>query len=523
MAKGKDFKKPVNNEELIINEEDEKNKRLIIIVCLSIVVVLGLIIASISYFNGRNVEDDKKNNKNEEKPNEIIEKPKPEEKPTETPKTDVVVNKPNYSKPNNPIVIVTPEEPEVDEPQVITNVSGNDYSVVMEGNTAKVSGVSRFITLEGSGDVKTVVQLRVLLDSKYTKADLETDNLNNLVITATTNGVTDNYTNYVVKEDTETGRLYFDYVQPVGKGEVKPKSFTIKYGDGYEETYNIDLSDLRIETEASTEEELLVVVPEKTDSVVGIDLPYDVQIFRQLTSDQIEWKDEPVTASLDDESIVNDTIQSNANEVLDQDSTTIEEPENFTYTVKFTKGEEYGKDYEINTDSIGSEVNGYKNVLVIKVYAPEKDGVTIDDTKVVITGTKPNGEKYEHNGEKEYINHDDKGTYVYLYYAADTDPEKQVQVDPKPVFTIDWDGEGKDYGTYTYEFDITELMKPEETDTPSEGDSEPTPEPTEVEGGEAEQVSLDGDIPEDLGESNLSPVEILDQTSVNNVQEGMLD
>lgn len=460
MAKAKDFKKPVNNEELIINEEDEKNKRLIVIICLSIVVVLGLIIASVSYFNSKSVEDDNKEKKNNNKPTEIIDKPVVDNKPVENPTTNVV-ERPSYSKPSKPVVVI-PEEPEEDVAQVITNPSGNDYEVIMDGSTAKVSGVSRFVTLE-NGDTKTVIQLRVLLDSKYTKDDLEKDNLDNLVITTTVNGVTNNFTKYVVKEDPETGRLYFDWVQPVGNGEIKPRSFTIMYGDGSKDTYEVDLSGLKIETELDANDDVKVVVPEKTDSVVGIDLPYNVEIFKQLTSDQIEWQEEPTVMSNDTDVLLDDQTSTGVNTA--QDPAGEQKPEDLTFTVKFTKGENYNDDYEINTDSIGSEVSGYGKVLVIKVYAPKKDGVSIDDAKVVITGTKPNGEKYTHTGA-EYVGHDDDdptNTFVYLYYAAD--PDKDVQVDPKPTFTIDWDGDGNDYGTYTYEFDITELMKEDTEDS----------------------------------------------------------
>ena len=146
MAKGNDFKKPVNNnQELIINDDEEKNKKLMIIVCLSIFIVLGLIIVSINYFNSNEVEDSKKNKgKDNEKTNDVINKPIVDEKPVNDVVVTVPEEVPSYKAPSKPIVVVPsePDEPEVEETPVISS-DVNDYAITMEGNKAIVSGVDR--------------------------------------------------------------------------------------------------------------------------------------------------------------------------------------------------------------------------------------------------------------------------------------------------------------------------------------------------------------------------------------------
>lgn len=499
MAKGNDFKKPVNNEENIINEEDN-NKRLITIIILSIIVVLGLIIASISYFNSNDVESDKKNKKpDDKKPIEVIDPPVVDEPKDDvvvpTTPAEVVVNQ----KPKPPVVVVTPEEPVIEESPLISSVNENDYTVTMDGNTAIVSGVSRLLAISEDG-AQNIVELKVMLDKNYKLEDL-----NDLVVTTTTNGVTDNTFNHVIQTDETTGELYFYWRQAVGNGYEKPTSFTILYGDGFSQSYNIDLNGLNIETNASESESELVVVPTEGTGVdsaySGLDFPYTVNVFRQLTSEEIEWletntdeensgnenigsentsEENTSNENIDSENTNDDNTDDTTitdNELLDEDNTNSdEEPEDpiiepdyskdLEYTIRFGKGENYENGFteEYKSAFDGTVVKEYDKILVVKVYAPviDKDGeiVSINPENVIITGTKPDGEEYIQVNETVSVEETEESTryYTYLYYAADEG------VTENPTFTIDWDGMNDDYGTYSYHFDLSGLEKEDAND-----------------------------------------------------------
>ncbi len=467
MAKSKDFKKPVNSQETIISEDEEKNKKLIIFVCLLIVVVLSLIIGSISYFNSKGTTESKKNTKdNNNKPTEIITKdpveneiPEEEEKP--------IVTYPVNKKDNDNVVAVTPEDPK-EETSVVTSVNENDYSVVINGNTAYVSGVSRYVAI-GTNTYENVVQLRFLLDKNYKDGD-------NIIVSTTSNGITDNSFTYDINPD-ENGNYYLDWIHPVGNGNYRPTTVTIRYENGSELTYNIDLSELRAERQVTDNEEseLFVVPTDVTGTTAIYTFPYTVEIFRQLTAEEIDWLENQDTNIISDSNLLTDEDSTYVDTNVDDDSKddtsddVNETPEadyskDLWYTVKFEKNE------NSNTNgSINSNLPQDDSLRLIKVYAPivrDSDGniIAIDPDKVIITGVTDkesdghqllgvvysDGEAYDENGQA-YTKY-----YTYLGLSETEDEEEK----DNPIFTIDWDGEdGTDYGKYTYEFDLSGLHK----------------------------------------------------------------
>lgn len=483
--KNKNFKKPVNNQETIIDEDEKKRKKLIVIVCLSIVIILGIIIASITYFNGIDEEEDKDNNKDKNKPTEII-KPEENDNPVISEPDKPVVKTPLVVKPKDDVA-ATPGEVDKETPISIKSVDENDYEVEMNGNTAIVKGVSRYVAISSEAGVNNVITLKVVLDSKYSREQLE-----KLVVTTTTNGVTTNDFDYVIEKGetiNEDGsineELYFYWAQPVGNGQPKPTSFTVNYGDGNVQTYDIDLSLLKVESEVSKNEKDLVVVPTDTDAVYAGNHPYDIEIFRQLSSDEIVWL-EPSEASLDENSsLVEENVVDNSNTLevtnelttnettLETESnpivgevtnTPIEEPDyskDLNYTVKFNM-----KDTSV-TNPDGTVTENWDGVLVVKVYAPvileettEIDGTTtktnkvvIDPSKVVITGIEQTIDSVKI--EKDENNND--RYYTYLSYDTTKDETLNNQ-----SFTIDWDAEKTNYGKYTYEFDLSDLRDNQE-------------------------------------------------------------
>lgn len=467
MAKGNDFKKPVNNQETII-DEDEKNKKLIIVVCLSIIVVLGLIIASITYFNNRQVEEDKKNNKDTNKPTDVIKKPDVQtpvvdEKPTVTNPTN------NYVKPSNPIAVVPPveEEPEEKVQPIISDT--DDYTVTIdENNVVKLVGSSRYIAKvdpsygEGYDKYNNFIRVRVTLDSKYTIADL--DKLN--ITTKTINGYK-NYGKEVIAstpEEIQAGNLYFYWTQAVGDGMPKNPTIDIDYGDGNSVTYTLDISELVIETpmdEADADE--LVVIPTKDEAIGGQDRTYEIMILEPKPSDDIEFKDDTITASEGNEVKNNDEGDETPDtKSPDQgegnDPTPPAAPEDKEYTLKFTgTANYYDKDVVAGLD-LGLGLEDYNYILSVKVLAPQD--VTEDDLKnYSLTITKQDGTIQDLSGADGVIEESNGRKFIYLYYAIDDD------INARPVFTIDWDGEGTKYGKITYTFDFSELEKAQASDT----------------------------------------------------------
>ncbi len=545
MAKGNDFKKPVNNQEIVINEEDEKNKKLIIIVGLSIVVVLGLIIASVSYFNGKTVEDKEKNNGKKDKPTEIV-NPPVVEKPEEKPITNVVADN-NYQRPTKPVVVdptpSVPEEPEEESPIISES---NSYSVVMKGNTAIVSGVSRYYVSEDQKEMTPVVRVKVMLNKNYNEEDLE----NLSVETFTTSGSRVSLKDDILMTDETTGEFYFYWTEPVGSGEPRPVSVNIYYDgtkDGYVETYTLDLTGLSIEElVAEDEAKNLVVVPDMnndtSDAYGDFGFTYEIVIYEHKTGDDIEWKDDTLLTNDEVESmeVLDENIDSEAS--TNPDDTADKEAEELakelakdvTYTVRFEGEAGYFEDGTFQ--NLGFD--GFNNIIVLKVYSPEgaKD---IDPNKVSITGVKPDGTSYTDTnagvagfdttdaGEKRY--------YIYLFYAADgkIQFENEDGTIKLPSFTIDWDGADSDViGTRTYEFDLGKLDVLDKDDTGSTPDKDPsnpgtTTDDTQVEEGNTEDTvesgtngaEVSGEQPSQTSPNTLEPDVQLAMSETNQILE----
>lgn len=473
MAKSnKNFKKPVNNQEIIIDEE-EKNKKMIIMVVLSIIVVLGLIVGSITYFNGKDVKDDKKGN-DKGKPTEIIKPVEDDKKPVVNETEKPIVTTPVVEKPKEDVA-VTPTDPE-EVTAVIESVDENDYEVTMDGNVIKVSGVSRFATITKDGkDINNAVVLRVVLDGKYSRNDL-----NNILVSTTFNGVTTNDTKEigVIEEVTDpvTGVTtlvqYFDYVQPIGIGYDVPTAFTIKIGNDVK-TYEVNLDDVKVETLVSTEEGKLFVTPYDNTTTAGA---YDVEVYRKLSMDEIKLvNNPPVTASLADEEInnsnkANDAVDTGLNGSNVSDSNDkVEAPEpnysnDLDYTIKFL------------TDGENVDYSKFNGTLVIKVYAPV---ITDESGNNTVTITKDNIKaEYIGTGKGSVTILEDTNQYLdssntqlnpnygkfYVELSYDTTDDETLE---NQKFTIDWDGDGTNSGTSTYEFDLSNLRaEKEETQTP---------------------------------------------------------
>ena len=528
MAKSnKNFKKPVNNQEIVIDEED-KNKKMIIMVCLAIIIILGLIVASIAYFNSRDIEEDKKGNKDDgNKPTEIV---KPEEenknpvvnKPISSVVTTPVVNKPKED------VAATPTDPK-EVTAVIESVDENDYMVTMEGNVAKISGVSRFVTATKDGDFNNAIIIKVTLDGKYSRNDLK-----NMIVTTTTNGVTTNNFDYVIKEGTKTDpatgintpELYFEWVQPVGHGYEVPTSFTVKIGEEIT-TYEIDLNDLKIESEVEDTESSMFVVPLDKPALAG-SYPYDIEVYRKLSVDEIQWDLGTTTANLDEElTESNETIDNDLsaiNDTTDTTNETIKAPaptysDELDYTIKFKMD-----------DITSSEYNSWNKKLVVKVYAPiitDESGnktvtITPSNIKAEYIGTgkdevDPNKgtiaieqdtNQYLEDGTTENPNYNNY--YIILSYDTTDDETLDNQ-----KFTIDWDGESNnDYGKTTYEFDLSDLRDKQENAPITTDLNEDIDEEQEMETLEDEQPieveNLDTPVqPEDSSDSPVEPIQDL--------------
>ncbi len=507
MAKGNDFKKPVNNQETII-DEDEKNKKLIIIVCLSIMVVLGLIIASITYFNNREIEDDKKNNKGN-KPTEVIKKPDVE-KPVVDEKPVVNDTTNNYVKPSYPIAVIPPVEEEPEE-EVVAPVESetDDYTVTIdENNVVKLTGFSRYVAKVDPtlGNYTNFIRVKLNLDRKY-----KIDDLDKLTITTKTITGFNNYGVEIIAstpEEIAAGNLYFYWTQAVGDGMPENPTILIDYGDGNSVTYTLDISELVIETPMTkAEADELVKVPTKDEAIGGQDRTYEILVLEPKPSDEINFGNGTVTTSTNDEEVNNDeaNVLADPTTPSEGDNSNQVAPEDKNYTLKFTgTANYYDKDVVAGLD-LGLEDFNY--ILSVKVLAPTD--ITDDEIKNFgLTVTKQDGTIQDLTGAENVVKTYSTGRkFIYLYYAIDDD------INARPVFTIDWDGEGTKYGKITYTFDFSELEKAPETEnpdntgttdpstpgTPDSGDTGAT-DPEQAEGTDTTQ-SESGDVTPE-GEAN---------------------
>lgn len=509
MAKGNDFKKPVNNQDMII-DEDEKNKKLIIIVCLSIIVVLGLIIASITYFNNRQVEEDKKNNKDNKKPTEIIKKPEVQTPVEEKP----VVTNPtyNYVKPSNPIAVVPPVEEPEEEVQPVSSDT-DDYTVTVdENNVVKLTGFSRYVSKVdpslGTG-YNNFVRIKVTLDRKYKLEDLDKLNIKTKVTTG--------YKNYGVEviasteEEIEAGNLYFYWTQAIGDGMPEFPTLDIDYGDGNSVTYVLDISELIIETPVADDVKAdLIAIPTGNEVLGGKDRTYEILVLEPKPGDEVKFKSETSTADLSDEVTNNDGV----NPSVDNDgsgtdgstnpddgtsegdpsvpgtgSTEPKAPEDKDYILKFTgEANYYDKDVVADLDA---ELENYHYVLTVRILAPSD--ITDDEIKnFSLTVTKQNGTKQDLSGANGVIKTDVSSgrKYIYLYYAIDED------LNARPEFIVDWDGEGAKYGKVTYTFDFSELEKAPEKEPETGNPDTPGTTPDGNQGTAPTQPGNGGETPE---------------------------
>lgn len=478
MAKGNDFKKPVNNQEIIIDEED-KNKRLIVIICLSILVVIGLIITSICYFNSNSVEDEKKNN-NGDKPNGVINDPVPEKPVVEDEKPDIIVDNVNSSgnKNNNQIADNNTNKEEEEEPEEEVKpkepiISENeDYQVTVDENgVAKLTGISKFYAKVndafGSG-YNNIVTVKVTLNSDYKYEDL--DKLT--IATKTSDGTWNNYDKSVIDstpEEIAEGNLYFYWMQAVGKGTSRNPELIITYGNGFVEEYTMDLSDLVIEALEEDESKTLVALNDENkqgDKVVvgGKEITYEMYVVEEKTAAEL-WEEED--SSIITTEVEDGLVDGNLDGDVTPDVPEVKEPENKEYTLKFAGVANY---YENGVQVSGTTINS-NYVLAVKLITPAVidpatgevvlDPVTnqpkvqnvseLTDMVLTITDAKGIETKYTLSELANLSIVEVKDNYIYFYQVIDENGLAN------PTITIDWDGEGNTYGTITYTFDISEL------------------------------------------------------------------
>lgn len=556
MAKGNDFKKPVNNTETIIDEED-KNKRLIVIICLSILVVIGLIIASICYFNSNSVEDDKKNNNDDSnKPSEIIKDPVPEKPVVEEHKPDkIIVDNvgSNDNKNDNQIADNnTDNKDEEEKPEEVKPIEPiisetEDYQVTVDENgVAKLVGTSKFYTKvndafgEGYNNIVTV---KVTLNKDYKLEDL--DKLN--IATKTVNG----WNNYDVSvldstpEEKAEGNLYFYWMQAVGKGMSREPKLVITYGNGFVEEYTMDLSDLVIESLNEDESKTLVALNDENklgDKVVvgGQEITYQMYVLENKTASEV-WKEEDdsivTTGEQTEETDNSGTLNENGDNTGDNseklpDTPEVKEPEAKDYTLKFGGKANYYKDgLTVSGKTIDSNY-----VLAIKLITPlvtdpdtgevvidsltnkpkTQDVSTLTDMVLTITDQEGNETKYSYAELSNLSTIEVKDNYIYFYQIID---ENGVV---NPTISIDWDGEGKNYGLVTYTFDISELELEPETESnptlPDEGNGENPGDTTSGSQNGSDNGSQSGETANGVSQENP----VLDNSQNTTTDEGVL-
>ncbi len=451
------LKKPVNDNKVpLTDEEKDKRKKIIILIGL-IVVVLAILIGTAYYFS--NSEKDRDSDDGKKNPGNIV---KPVEKDDDEDKPEPVVN----NNTNNVIVYrpvqrPVPVEPTVPENPTTITGSEEDSSVNVEFDsetrTINISGTSKYVAKvnENFGDgFNNIVQVKIVLNSKYEYADLEKMNF---TVTTDVNNGKNNYFLDIVQED-ENGNLYFYWLQAVGKEFTLLPKLTIDYGDGNVEEYTMDLSNLAVQTPLEEDEALskaLVQLPEGDKLAIGgaeLDLNYKMTVLEDLI-----LKEESDNTTL----IAEDTTQPDNQVDPDNNPTEDATDKDKQYVLKFTEvTTAYDKDTALKLG-----YDGHEYIVAIRLYAPENFVVNDDNVNKVMFDKShlKEGEKkvYEVNGNYQVTS--DKSTFkLYLdsvknrYFIIVT-----MAVDAEyigdPYVSIDWDGDGNEHGTLTYIFDFSEF------------------------------------------------------------------